>query len=205
MAQPALSLYFTASRQGPRELEAFAEEAAASDLPGSALFSEVRLNRWAAAPGLLAAALLAHQAVIVIIDEFPHLVDHDPSIEATPQKQWDRLLSRKPVLLILIGSDLAMMESLGSHDRPFSQRGTEMGVPPLSPVETASVVGSLDAADAFDAFGDPTSALIVSAERSLAAELWGVSSTWSGLNVNAGQGPCRSVQRTTVGAVSTSP
>jgi hypothetical protein len=105
-------------------------------------------------------------------------------------------LSRKPVLLILIGSDLSMMKALNSYDRPFHQRGTEMVVDPLSPLEICAMLG-LDAASAFDAalitgglplicgewprgasvwqyldqaLGNPVSALLVSGERALAAE-----------------------------------
>jgi hypothetical protein len=192
------TVYFTASRQGSKELEMFAEEVLASGLPGAELFSEVRLDSWDGALRLLAQALPAGSATIVVIDELPYLVEHDPAIEATLQKQWDRLLSRKPVLLVLVGSDLAMMEALNDHDRAFHQRGTEMVVPPLSPVEVAAIVGAASAADGFDAYlltgglplicdewptglamwdylagalAEPTSAFIVSAERALAAEL----------------------------------
>ena len=122
----APTLYFTASRQGKKELALFAEEAAASNLPGADLFVGVTLATWDAALGLLAQALPSNEPAVVVIDEFPYLVEHGTEVEATFQKQWDRLLSRKPVLLILIGSDLAMMEALNSHDRAFFQRGTEM-------------------------------------------------------------------------------
>ncbi len=192
------SLYFTASRQGRHELALFAEEAAASNLPGAALFSGVRLDTWDAALRLLAQALPYDVPSIVVVDEFPYLIEETPSIEAVLQKQWDRLLSRKPLLLLLIGSDLTMMEALNTHGRAFFQRGREMVVPPLSPAETGVIVKATSAADAFDAYlvtgglpllcaewptgmsmwkyleealAEPTSALIVSAERTLAAEL----------------------------------
>jgi uncharacterized protein len=66
------------------------------------------------------------------------------------QRAWDRELSRKPVLLILIGSDLSMMEALTSYGRPFHQRGAEMTVGPLNPADVSAMAG-LSAADAFDA------------------------------------------------------
>lgn len=193
----APTLYFTASKQGARELGLFAEEAVTSTLPNGGLFAGAHPDSWDAALRLLAQALPTTEPSIVIVDEFPYLLDADPSIEATFQKQWDRTLSRLPVLLILVGSDLGMMEALNTHDRAFYQRGSEMVVPPLSPAETAAIVGSATAADAFDAYlitgglplicaewptgmplwdylahalAEPTSALIVSAERALAAE-----------------------------------
>lgn len=190
-------VFFSASQQGARELALFAEEVTQSNLPGSDLFNDSNPGSWDAALRTLAAAVDEHTPTIVVIDEFPYLVDHDPSIEATFQKQWDRLLSNKPVLLVLIGSDLAMMEALSTHGRPFYQRGTDMVVGALSPTETAAIVGSAGAAEAFDAYlitgglplicddwprgltmwnyleavlDEPTSPLIVSAERALAAE-----------------------------------
>ena len=191
------SLFFTASRQGSKELGFFLDEVALSNLPGRDHVADTQPTTWDAALRLLASALDDETPTVVVIDEFPYLVDDDPTIEATFQKQWDRLLSRKPVLLVLVGSDLAMMEALNTHERAFFQRGTEMVVPPLSPTETAAIVGSASAADAFDAhlitgglplicnewdqsvpmwdylqdaLQEPTSALIVSGERVLAAE-----------------------------------
>lgn len=190
-------LYFTASTRGPEdELRLFVEEAATSTLPGAATFADVTFGSWDAALRLLATALPADGPSIVVIDELPYLTARDPSLEGTLQKVFDRELSRRPVLLIGIGSDLAMMEALNDYGRPFHQRATEMVVPPLNPAEVGAML-HLAPADAFDAYlvtgglplvcaewqagtslwdyleealGDPTSALLVSGERALAAE-----------------------------------
>jgi hypothetical protein len=133
---------------------------------------------------------------VLVFDEVPYLIGADEHFEGTLQRTFDRELSKRRVLLIGIGSDLSMMEALNSYGRPFHQRASEMVVPPLTPAEVGSLLG-LEAADAFDAHlvtgglplicsewprgaglwdylayatGDPTSALLVSAERSLAAE-----------------------------------
>ncbi len=66
------------------------------------------------------------------------------------QRAWDRVLEAKPVLLVLIGSDLSMMEALNSYGRPFHQRGREMVLGPLNPAEVGQMLG-LDPAEAFDA------------------------------------------------------
>ncbi len=190
-------VFFTASQQGRGELELFTGDVALSNLPGRDGFTGVGPQTWDSALRLLAAAIDDGTPTVAVVDEFPYLVADDPTIEATFQKQWDRLLSKKPVLLILVGSDLAMMTALNTHGRALFQRGTEMVVPPLSPAETAELVGAADAADAFDAYlitgglplicaewprglsmweyleealSEPTSAVIVSAERALAAE-----------------------------------
>lgn len=190
------SVYFTASRRSTREeLRLFAEEVASSDLPDADLFAGLELASWDAALRLLASAV-PDSGCVVVIDELPYLTAGDPAFEGTLQKMFDRELSRRRVLLVGIGSDLAMMEALNEYGRPFHQRATEMVLPPLSPAEVASMLG-LGAADALDAYlvtgglplicdewrsgldlgaylrravPDPTSALLVSAERALAAE-----------------------------------
>ena len=76
-----------------------------------------------------------------MIDELPYLMDPSGAFESVLQRSWDRELSRKPVLLILIGSDLSMMEALTSYGRPFHQRGTQMTVGPLNPADVAAMAG----------------------------------------------------------------
>lgn len=191
-------VFFTATG-APREeeLASFAAEVAASDLTEAARFADFAAPpTWDAALALLASILPTDQPSMVVFDEMPYLAKEDPGFEGTLQKAFDRTLSRLPVLLVLIGSDLAMMEALNTYGRPFYQRGTEMIVPALNPAEVASMLGTgpADAIDAFlvtgglplildewpqgasvwdyleSAVSRPTSALIVSGERALAAE-----------------------------------
>lgn len=123
-------------------------------------------------------------------------MEKDSSIEAILQLVWDRTIQRSPVLLIVIGSDRATMESLSQEGRPLYDRPREMVVEPLSPAAVGDMLG-LGPADAMDAhlvtggfpvlalewgsgntldeyledgLHDPTSFLVVSAERSLTAE-----------------------------------
>ncbi|MFG1910934.1 ATP-binding protein [Kribbella sp. NPDC048928] len=191
-------VFFTAvggSRDG--DLAAFGAEIAASTLPDAPRFADFAVPQtWDAAFALLVAALPRDQPSIVVIDEMPYLIRDDPTFEGALQKAFDRSLAKLPVLLILIGSDLAMMEQLNTYGRPFYQRGTEMVVPPLNPAEVSSMLG-LPPAESFDAYlisgglplileewprgagtveyleqalRRPTSALLVSGERALAAE-----------------------------------
>lgn len=189
-------VFFAATGRPVRdELQLFAQEVAASNLPGAALFSGIELAGWDAALRLLATAL-PDDGSVVVLDEIPYLVASDESFEGTLQRAFDRELARKRVVLIGIGSDLGMMEALNEYGRPFHQRATEMIVPPLTRSEVGELL-DLPAADAFDAHlvtgglplicnewpagmplidylgqavTDPTSALLVSGERSLAAE-----------------------------------
>ncbi|WP_319944994.1 ATP-binding protein [Nocardia macrotermitis] len=191
-------LYFTASaqRSAALDLRLFVESGEASSLPGADRFAGQHPRDWNAALTLLASALPEDRPSVVVIDEMPYLIGNDPGFEGSLQKVFDRELSRKPVLLLCIGSDLAMMEALNAYGRPFHQRASEMVVPPLNPAAVAEMLG-LPAAEAFDAFlvsgglplildewphaatpaeyladvvADPTSALLISGERALAAE-----------------------------------
>lgn len=191
-------VFFTASGM-PRseELVSLAEQVAASDLPKAARFAEFAApQNWDAALTLLAAILPTDQPSMLVLDELPYLVREDPGFEGALQKLFDRTLSELPVLLVLIGSDLSMMESLNTYGRPFYQRGTEMVVPPLNPAEIAAMLDT-GPAGAFDAYlvsgglplildewprgaglwdyleravSRPASAMLISGERALAAE-----------------------------------
>jgi AAA+ ATPase superfamily predicted ATPase len=189
-------LFYAASRRPlHEELQLFVDEVARSNLPGADTFRDLTVTSWDAALRLLASAT-SDTGSIVVLDELPYVIAQDPAFEGTLQTVSDRILSRHRLLLIGIGSDLAMMEALSSYDRPFHQRADEMVVPALSPAEVARML-QLEPADAFDAhlvtgglplicaewkpgqsltdylrsaFANPTSALLVSAERALAAE-----------------------------------
>jgi AAA+ ATPase superfamily predicted ATPase len=192
------SVFFTASGQPTIEadLALFTEAVLESDLPDAGLFAGQTPATWDAALRLLARCLPEDRPSAVVLDEMPYLIRTDAGFEGTLQKLFDRELSRKPVLLICVGSDLAMMEALNEYGRPFHQRATELVIPPLSPADAAEML-DLPAADAFDAYlvsgglplildewparmtaldyvteaaADPLSALLVSGERALAAE-----------------------------------
>lgn len=145
-------LFFTASRAPSRviDLQRFAADAAGCSLPGAEMFRDIRLESWEAALRQLASAL-PDGPCIVVIDEFPWLVANDPGLEGTLQMLWDRLLESRPVLFVLVGSDLSMMEALTSHDRPLYGRTREFVVHPLSPSDTADML-ALPPADAVDAY-----------------------------------------------------
>ncbi|MGL5828555.1 MAG: ATP-binding protein [Angustibacter sp.] len=153
------------------------------------------MNSWEAALRIFA-DLVPSSGAILVLDEMPYLVQRDSTFEGTLQKVFDRVFSRIPILLIGIGSDMAQMASLNEYGRPFYQRAAEMVVPPLSPKELGELL-HIPPALAFDAhlvtgglpllaqqwpksgalwefleegLQDSTSALIVSAERTLTAE-----------------------------------
>ncbi|MEV0236529.1 DUF234 domain-containing protein [Nonomuraea sp. NPDC050786] len=191
------SLFFTAAHEPiTDQLERFIADAAASDLPDASLFEGVTPTSWDSALRLLAQAVPQDSPSIVVLDELPFMIAQDPHLEGKLQRLFDREFSRRPMLLILIGSDLSIMEAINQYDRPFYMRASEMVINPLTPADVAEKL-NLSPADAIDAYlitgglpmildewpmganardflntaiPDPTSALTVSGERAVAAE-----------------------------------
>jgi hypothetical protein len=89
--------------------------------------------------------------VVVVLDELPWLAEQDDIFDGALQTAWDRLLSTRPVLLLLLGSDLHMMERLTAYDRPFFGRADNLLLGPLNPAEVGGALG-LEAADAIDGY-----------------------------------------------------
>jgi AAA+ ATPase superfamily predicted ATPase len=196
----APAVFFTAAgASAEAELAALRDAVAASTLPDRDVFADAVPGNWSAALRQLAGILPDDRPSVVVIDEVPYLMDRVDAFEGVLQRAWDRELSRRPVLLVLIGSDLSMMEALGSYGRPFHQRGQELVLGPLNPAEVGQML-QLEPAAAIDAalvtgglplicatwpagadlwaflateLANPVSALLVSAERSLAAEFPG--------------------------------
>lgn len=97
------------------------------------------------------ASVLPDSPAVVVLDELPWLAEQDDIFDGALQTAWDRLLSRRPVLLLLLGSDLHMMERLTAYDRPFFGRADNLLLGPLNPAEVGGAL-NLQAADAIDAY-----------------------------------------------------
>lgn len=192
------AVFFAATPGRPeRELSRFAEAVGRSTLPAASLvLSGTSFASWEAALRTVAMSA-GDEPSVIVIDELPYLVDGRREVEAELQHVWDQVLEQHPVLLIAVGSDLAMMSALTSYGRPLFGRPTrELVLNPLTVAEVGDLLGFAPA-DAMDAtlvvggfplvaqswtegfdrrqflttsLGDPTSALIVTGERALAAE-----------------------------------
>lgn len=189
-----------------RELERFRAALASSSLPSAQLAGAgVAFTDWEGALLAAASGATADRPSVIVIDEFPELCERrrGPDGERLPSPQegsvraaW-RTLEQLPIVLVLVGSDLAMMEQIAVYGAPLYQRPTrEMVVPPLSPLETARLMRRTGA-DALEAYlvtggfpkivrlwsagglaaflranlADPGSDLVQSAARILDAEL----------------------------------
>jgi hypothetical protein len=193
----ANAVFYTASRQSSaEELRNFGEQIAISGLDAAAVAAAGPIGSWEAALTIAASDASARAPVVLVLDELPFLIESEPAIEAILQKQWDRTLEARPVLVLLIGSDVSMMTALNKYGRPLYGRVAEMTIGPLSPAAIGDML-ALEPVDALDAhlviggfprlaeiwdrgedlwsflrreLQNPESPLIVLGERSLAAE-----------------------------------
>lgn len=90
--------------------------------------------------------------VIAVLDEFPWIAAGEPTLEGELQSQWDRTLERLPVLLVLVGSDVAMMDALASHGRPLFGRLSPLVVPAFTPADVAEALPGRDPVEVIDAY-----------------------------------------------------
>jgi uncharacterized protein len=146
-------MFYTATK-GASPVEATADfltELSRSSVPRDrSLLPEESRASWPDAFRVLA-AVLPDSPVIVVLDEVPWLAEQEEIFDGALQSAWDRLLSGRPVLLLLLGSDLHMMERLTAYDRPFFGRADNLLLGPLNPAEVGDALG-LQAVDALDAY-----------------------------------------------------
>ncbi|MFI6295364.1 ATP-binding protein [Nonomuraea sp. NPDC050790] len=144
---------FTSATKGASPVEAvgaFLADLRESELPRDpGLVPSAAGGNWPDAFRALTAALPAEPCVVVM-DEVPWLSEQDGLFEGALQTAWDRLLAHRPVLLLLLGSDLHMMERLTAYDRPFFGRADHLVLGPLHPADVADALG-LGAREAIDA------------------------------------------------------
>lgn len=95
---------------------------------------------------------LGDQEAVIVLDEFPWAAETDDTLEGVLQNAWDRTLEHLPVLIILVGSDMAMMERLTEHDRPLYGRTLERTIHPLSPAGVTEACGDRDPIDLLDVY-----------------------------------------------------
>jgi AAA+ ATPase superfamily predicted ATPase len=147
---PYVIFQATRGRNPAAERGDFNATLAQSALPGAKLVADLRAGDWNQALRMLAVAVPDDAPCIAVIDEVPWLVEEDREFEGALQTVWDRHLSAKPVLLILIGSDISVMEALQTYGRPFFGRAFPMAVNPLNLADVSEFT-DLAAADAIDA------------------------------------------------------
>jgi uncharacterized protein len=89
---------------GGEPLREFSDAVRISELPDAPVFADAVPGNWTAALRQLAGVLPDDGPSIVVMDKVAYLMDPGGAFESVLQRSWDRELSRKPVLLILVGS-----------------------------------------------------------------------------------------------------
>ena len=136
----APSVFFTATkgREAAAELNEFTHLLHHPSIDGGRALADTMFRSWDAA--LSALARTVDEPTVVVVDEVPYLYAGAPDVEGEFQKAWDRSLKNSPVLLIVIGSDLAMMEALTEYGRPlYGRPSREIDLRPLSPHDVAAL------------------------------------------------------------------
>lgn len=154
-------VYWVAHRSTSGLLLRSFSRALAEAMPGDR--AEFSFTSWEAAFEQLfrlGAELPANQRLVIILDEFPYLVQSAPEVPSLLQKIWDQRAASSRALLVLCGSQYQMMQDqLLSPRQPLYGRSTasmlveevapaeiELFLPRYSPtqvVETYSVVGGV--------------------------------------------------------------
>ena len=76
----------------------------------------------------------------------------DPTLEGVLQATWDRTLEKLPILIVLIGSDVSMMEELATYGRPLFGRVTQIIVNPLNLGEVGQALPDRSSAQVIDSY-----------------------------------------------------
>ena len=145
--------YFQATHyaDATTQLTELAQAIASSTLSGASIAQGIQPDSLDAALRLAAAAACDTEPSLLVIDEIPWLLESRPGFAGQLQRVWDHHLSSKPIMLLLLGSDMAMMKEINNYDQPFHGRAREIVIQALSPGDIAQWTG-LTGMSAFDAY-----------------------------------------------------
>lgn len=116
-------LFFSCTQSGNREqLERFSRAVLSHGTPASRYLT--RFDDWETAFEELS-RLSGAGRKLIIIDEFPYLVEQNQEITSILQNVWDRVLQQENVMIILCGSAVSFMEKeLTGYKSPLYGRFT---------------------------------------------------------------------------------
>lgn len=115
-------LYWVASRAPvPLLLRQFSQTVWRQTHPDDVVPATFSFDHWSDAFEQVA-RLVAGRRYIAILDEFPHAVEADSALPSILQNAWDHHLKATPVVVVLCGSHVGMMEQLLHYDAPLFGR-----------------------------------------------------------------------------------
>ncbi|MEO7125425.1 MAG: ATP-binding protein, partial [Nakamurella sp.] len=136
----------TVSSRTPEDaaVASFVDQASSSELPQAGRFRDILAPDWDTALRLLADALGDGEPSIVVLDNASALIKSDRSFAPAFRRAWQRSLREKPILLIVVGRDLAPLMDATDEDAVL------VPVQPFNPAELGTVL-ALDPLGALDA------------------------------------------------------
>ncbi len=102
-------------------------------------------------------ARLQHR-LLLVLDEYPYLVESQPGLSSMMQRAWDHQLADRDLMIVLCGSSVAMMEqeALNVTSPLYGRRTGSLRLDPMDPMEAAGFVPGWsddDLVRAYAAFG----------------------------------------------------
>lgn len=89
--------------------------------PGTLSAADLAVS-WQALLHYVCAQWKRPERFVLILDEFPYLVEQSPELLSTLQAWWDREGVHSRVVLILCGSQLSVMQAIDEHNSPLFGR-----------------------------------------------------------------------------------
>ncbi|WP_136689162.1 ATP-binding protein [Halorhabdus amylolytica] len=117
---------------------------------------------------------LGNEDAIVVIDEFPFLIEEDDSLPSRIQRVWDQALQETGMTLVLVGSSISVMEEkvLSGSAPLYGRRTATIDLQPLAAGDARQFYPEYDAETAIKTWaiygGTPHYLQTIDSERSLA-------------------------------------
>lgn len=135
------------ARPAELELQLFSAAVARAGLADTRDLVERPYRSWDEAFDALASAGHA-SPVLVVLDEFPELLDSSPELESVLRSVAGRLGRPSPLRLVLCGSAVRTMGAIAEERRPlFGRFGIRLPVHPFRPHEAALMLPELSPSD----------------------------------------------------------
>jgi hypothetical protein len=145
LVTPSRAIFYQATRQSEsRELAAFTD-LVAREIGG--LPPQYAFPSWEAALEFVTERA-GNERIVVILDEYPYLTESTRGLSSILQRWWDRSAQSSRVMLVLCGSEQAVMDDLDRGAAPLHQRFTlKLRLEALAYDEAAELLPRLDAVD----------------------------------------------------------
>ena len=152
-ARSRRGLYYQATRRTETEQLDALSRAVGEHFHDAALTAGVPFPDWESLLRYLGGRA-ARAPLLVVLDEFPYLVDAAPALPSILQAAWDHDLTHGKLKLVLSGSYVSAMRRLEAADQPLYGRRTRLlDVGPFSCRDAGRFVPNWSARDRLTAFG----------------------------------------------------